>query len=173
MNDTTTTIKAVSGPRTAFWRTRLGVMLAIIAASITVLLGAPVANAYVAPNGATYYRTVSYCDALNHTVLREFDVYPQRGRSRQWVAARTYFVDEVSGARGWSAWTAPTLIYAQRRTDVVSIGGELRYPSGRLLRFYTQYVWWNGTRWSAPAGAWDTYYGMHGTRPTPTRVCVT
>jgi hypothetical protein len=130
----------------------------VMAASVLAgpLIAAAPADASIAPNGATWYRTTTTCDVRYHQINRVMNVLPQPGWRSQYVSTRTYLLDTNANIGAWGPWHT-TIVYANDSTS--PIGGPLATaPAGGAYRLYTSIRWWNGSNWSAPVGAWDDHW---------------
>lgn len=152
-------------------RKALTALVMAVGLAVGMLVGAAPAQASVAPNGATWYPTTTTCDHQLHQATRVLNVRPQPGLRSQYVATRTYVVNTRTGvSHGWTAWNTQ-VVYASDSTSPVGGAGTL--PARELYRFYTQIMWWNGSRWTSSVGAWDNHYGVTPYGASPTRNCIT
>lgn len=157
---------SVATPRT-FKRTLVALGLAIGLATI----GSP-AQAATAPNGATWYPTTTTCNVVSNYITREAYVKPQPGRTWQYVSTRTYVLDTRTNQGVYGPWTPATVVYANSGS-VHTIGGGELLPDRSSLRFYTEIMWWDGSKWTSRVGAWDAHYTNAGYGAAASYACMT
>lgn len=140
-------------------RTLATVPVAAVALAM-VLLSAPSASAWVAPNMATYFQSTWTCDIAYHSAnVDGIQAYAQPGWRSQWVRFRFYVKNVNTGQGTWSG-SADTIVYPYN-PNISTIGGSAAFSqnvrAGQRVQIYTEYRWWNGSAWSAPVGSWGRY----------------
>jgi hypothetical protein len=151
-------VRRVTAARGKMRRSLLAVVGAVAMVAIAFVAAAKPADAYTAPNGATWYQADVFCDQTTNRVRVEHNVYPQPGLSWQWVSFRIMMVDTWTGqAYGWTQWSDPFVVDRSPYNNSPLTSGSW-FPDGQR-RFYVQYRWWNGSWSYLPQGYVAKHWG--------------
>lgn len=130
---------------------RIGTATFAVVAVVTFGVVQP-AEARTATNGA-FYQATDTCDRGTHTLQGELLVKPQPGWGSQYVAIRAY-VRDATGAGQATAWTT---VAASQYTSTVLVGGA-SYVGPGTSHIWHEFMWWNGTSWTADTGWVEDFY---------------